>query len=1112
MTDDRPTGVREGETQLFRLLVENLPDHAIFTVDPEGQIQSWNSSGERLFGHSANEILTHSVSQFFASDDVSADRPQRELTEARTAGRVCTERWCLRKDGSRFWASITITPLRDESGPIQGFGILVRDVTERKRAEEAARASEERFRGLMGQAPFSVQVFDATGRTLRVNRAWEELWGVTLDQISDYNVLQDPQLEIKGVLPYLRRAFAGQPACIPAIQYDPNETLPGRTRHTDPRRWVAAIAYPIKDDAGHVREVILIHEDVTERKRTLEALRESEQRFVRFMQHLPGLAWIKDREGRYIYANDAAEKAFGTPRAQLYGKTDEELFPPATAAQFRENDRRAVETGGVQTFESLEHPDGVSHYSLVSKFPIPGSDDRPAFVGGVAIDVTDLRRSENARQFLAEAGTVLSSSLDYEVTLSAVARLVVPRLADWCSVYVVDTGGGLRRLVVAHSDPEKMKFAEEYARRYPPSPEDPRGVSGVIRSGEPVLTPEVTDQMLVAVARDADHLTLLRGLGLRSAMIIPLITRGRRVGAITFGAAESGRRYGSADLALAQELGERAALAVDNARLFHESEEALHRLGVLIEASGRLTNSLELPAVQSAILDLSHRLVAADAYAVWRLDAAANEWRIADSANLSEAYLKNSGRISAPGHQIPERPVVAEDAQAAEGLESRRQMYQAEGIESVLAVPLRHHGCVVGTLVFYYRTRRKFDDVTVRVATALADLAGAALATSELYQRESELRRRAEEADKAKDAFLAALGHELRNPLTVIVTGLHTLRERGANALDRIPAMERQADVLGRLVDDLLDMARVTQGRIELRREPVRVSEVVAHAIETVRPLIDAHQHSITVDLPTDELWLDADAVRLTQCISNLLHNAAKYTPPGGRITVTAVRNGTDVVLRVRDNGIGIPPTDLVRIFELFVQVRDARTHSPGGLGIGLSLVQRLVEMMGGSVLAQSAGVGTGSEFQIRLPVGAAASKTPASHPETAPARSLRVVIADDNVDAAETLAVLVELWSHSVQVAYDGPGAVAATREFRPDVCLFDIGMPGFDGYEAARQVRADAGLAGVVLVAMTGYGQDSDRERSLAAGFDHFLVKPVAPAEIERLLRTLGQEHRGD
>lgn len=988
----------------------------------------------------------------------------------------------------------------------------------RRQADAArlTREGEERLRVTLTSIGDAVLVTDAAGRVTFLNPVAEYLTGWALADATGR-----PFGEVFRILNERTR----EPAADPIGRVLREGKVVGLSNHTlliardGAERPIEDSAAPVKDAGDRVVGVVLVFRDVSDERHGNRRLLESEERFAGFMRHLPGLAWIKDAGGRYVFANEAAATAFGVPREQLPGKTDAELFPPATAARFRANDRQALDGGaGVQVIESLRHPDGTTHHSLVSKFPIPGPHGGPALVGGVAFDVTDRMRAEEAVRFLAEAGEVLSSSLDPEATLSAVARLVVPRLADWCSVYLTDADGGLRRLAVAHADPGKVARAEEVAVRYPPDPGDSRGVGGVIRSGEPVLIPEVNDELLVEVARDADHLALLRGLGLRSAMIVPLTARDRTLGVVTFAAAESGRRYGPDDLNLARDLARRAALAVDNARLFRDSAETLRLLGLLVEASGRLTSSPEPAAVGAAILDLSHRLVAADAHAIWRLDAATEEWLVADSAGLSAAYL-GSGRVPVGGPP-PDRPIIAEDAQGATDLESRRAAYRAEGIESVLAVPLRIHGRVGGTLVFYYKARRRFDEVTVRVASALGDLAGAALGTAELYARESSLRRLAEEEGKRKDEFLAALGHELRNPLTVLVSGLHALRELGPRALDRVPGMERQADTLRRLVDDLLDMARVSQGRIDLRRETVRLADVVARAVETARPVIDARRHTLAVEMPAGDVWLDGDPVRLTQCVSNLLHNAAKYTEPGGRISLTVeleaggtAGKSAHALIRVRDTGIGIPAGDLERVFEMFAQVGDARARSQGGLGIGLSLVRRLVGMMGGTVTASSEGPGKGSEFVIRLPAASPppTPAAPATPPPAAAARPLRVVIADDNEDAAETLAVLVGMWGHEVRVANDGPGAVTAAREFRPDVCLLDIGMPGFDGYEAARRVLADPELGGVVLIAMTGFGQDGDRERGRQAGFHHFMVKPVAPAAVERLLRETPRRNGG-
>jgi PAS domain S-box-containing protein len=513
---------------------------------------------------------------------------------------------------------------------------------------ELLRQSEERFRGLMEQAPFSVQVFAPDGRTIRVNRAWEELWGVTLNQIPDYNILEDAQLEAKGILPYIKRAFAGEPVAIPAIQYDPNETIPNRTRHQDPLRWVAAVAYPLKDSAGMVREVVLVHDDITTRRRAEDELRE---------------------------------------------------------------------------------------------------------------------------------------------------------------------------------------------------------------------------------------------------------------------------------------------------------------------------------------------------------------------------------------------------------------------------------------------------------------------------------------ADRRKDEFLATLAHELRNPLAPIRNSLQILkmpRLDPATVERSREMMERQVQHLVRLVDDLLDVSRVMRGKVELKRERVELATVVARAVETAQPLIEAQGHELAVTLPPESLPLEADPVRLAQVVGNLLTNAAKYTEANGRIRLTALREGNEAVLRVWDRGIGIAPDMLPHIFELFVQVDHATARSQGGLGIGLTLVKNLVEMHNGTVEAKSDGLGKGTEFVVRLPLSAQGREEPdgqefAEQGQVTPPPGHRLLVVDDNEDAADSLAMLLRLQGHEVRLTYDGPTALEMAKGYLPDMVFLDIGMPGMDGYEVARRLRQQAGLENVRLAALTGWGQQEDRRRSAEAGFDHHLVKPVEPKDLQGLLAQLKLPKKG-
>jgi PAS domain S-box-containing protein len=374
--------------------------------------------------------------------------------------------------------------------------------------------------------------------------------------------------------------------------------------------------------------------------------------------------------------------------------------------------------------------------------------------------------------------------------------------------------------------------------------------------------------------------------------------------------------------------------------------------------------------------------------------------------------------------------------------------------------------------------------------------------------------------DRRKDEFLAMLSHELRNPLAPILNAALLLRlQSNRNRLQGIEnpilqqsatIIERQVGQLARIVDELLEVSRITTGRIQLHQERIAVEVVLENSVATVRSLIDQRKHEFTVSLPDrGAIWLHADAARLEQVVVNLLTNAAKYTDAGGHIWLTVQQEGDEAVLRVRDTGVGISPEILPRIFDLFTQAERSLDRSQGGLGIGLALVQRLVEMHGGTVTASSA-LGQGSEFVVRLPVVPAPEPQPFSPPTekaepTGP--SLRVLIVDDNVDTVTTLALLVKESGHEVRTAYDGSAVLETALDFRPNLVLLDIGLPGLNGFEVARRIRQQPKLKNIVLVAMTGYGQESDRKRSQEAGFDHHLVKPGDFGKVLQLLASVSE-----
>jgi PAS domain S-box-containing protein len=370
------------------------------------------------------------------------------------------------------------------------------------------------------------------------------------------------------------------------------------------------------------------------------------------------------------------------------------------------------------------------------------------------------------------------------------------------------------------------------------------------------------------------------------------------------------------------------------------------------------------------------------------------------------------------------------------------------------------------------------------------------------------------DADSKKDEFIAVLAHELRNPLAPILQAAQILQSPGATAQQLRwghQVIDRQAKTMGRLLDDLLDVSRITRGKLEVRKSPVLLASLVDGAVETTRPSIEARDHTLQLLLPSEPIELDADPVRMSQVIANLLMNAAKYTDVGGKICLTAKREADMLILSVADSGIGLDADTLPGLFDMFVQVKGARDRHEGGLGIGLALARRLVELHQGTIEVHSDGVGRGSTFTIRMPCRsqpAQAAATEAAAPmqrlATVP---LTIVIADDNRDAAESLAMLLEMDGHRVSVAHDGPAALSIVDAVRPQVAVLDIGMPGLDGYQVAQRIRTELKCEPpIVLVALTGWGQAQDLERAKAAGFDHHLVKPAEPGAVRSLIYSIG------
>ena len=464
------------------------------------------------------------------------------------------------------------------------------------------------------------------------------------------------------------------------------------------------------------------------------------------------------------------------------------------------------------------------------------------------------------------------------------------------------------------------------------------------------------------------------------------------------------------------------------------------------------------------------------------------------------------------------KPSVATDIQHSG--EPSVQLLKSMGFQAYICNPLMAADRLLGTLSFASQSRQSYEKDELEFLQTVCHYVAYA------YER-LRLIRQLREEDEKKDEFLATLAHELRNPLAPIRNAAAVFRLKGPVDSDLEHArdvIDRQVQQMTRLVDDLLDISRITRGKIVLQKEPVSLVHAITSAIEASRPLIDQGEHELTVNLPAEPLSVLGDSCRLAQVFGNLLTNAAKYTDRSGRIVLKIFAEGSDAVISVSDSGIGIAPDYLPRIFDMFSQVDSALERTQGGLGIGLALVKRLVEMHGGHVEAHSAGLQQGSEFIVRLPLlqtngkripvavrsghAPAVANTALSPGEAAP--KLKIIVADDNQDAARTLSTLMSLQKHDVRTAYDGAEALELADAFHPDVILLDIGMPRMNGYEAARAIRQRPWGQDVLLIAITGWGQQDDKRRAMEAGFDHHFTKPVDIAKLEGLLSALRKSYK--
>lgn len=791
------------------------------------------------------------------------------------------------------------------------------------------------------------------------------------------------------------------------------------------------------------------------------------------LSNTPDLAYVFDLGHRFTYANAALLAMWGRTWEDAIGKNCLELgYEPWHAAMHnREIDEVVATKQPIRGEVAFTGTNGTRQYDYIL-VPVIGDDGEVEAVAGTTRDVTErkaaeerLRASEERQAFLVKLTDTLRPLSDPTEVQAEASRVLGEHLRANRVVYFEIRG---EEYVIERDHTAGVR---PLAGRYPVADFGP-SLLEVLLAGRTVVEADATTEP----SRTAGERAAFAAIEVRGHVDVPLVKDERFVAGMTVHVSDR-REWTAAEIEIIEETAERTWAAVERVRAEAALRQSEERSAFVRRSSGVGFWYCDLPfeVLHWDELVKAHFHLSADAV----VTIATFYDRIhPDDREPTRQAIEQSITGRTP-YDVDYRTVDPETGAVRWVRAIGRTAYAPDG------------------------TPMRFDGVTL-------DVSEQKRAEAEREGLVGQLR----EADRRKDEFLATLAHELRNPLAPIRNGLHLMHLAGVNGtIEQARAMmERQLTQLVRLVDDLLDVSRVTNGKLELRCARVALREVIDAAVETIRPALEQGRHDLIVKVPEEPLLLDGDATRLAQVVSNLLSNAAKYTGKGGQIRLEVSREDDAVVMVVADNGIGIPQGMLGQVFEMFTQVDRSLEKTTGGLGIGLSLVKGLVEMHGGTIEARSEGEGLGSEFLVRLPVVSPAEPGPNRPTDEAQSDVLssrrRILIADDNVDAAESLGQLLELLGNDVSIANDGVRAVEVAEGFRPEVILLDIAMPGMNGYEACRRIREQPWGTSSILVAMTGWGQDEDQRRSQEAGFDVHLVKPVDPRALVKWLGSAGVE----
>ncbi len=851
----------------------------------------------------------------------------------------------------------------------------------------------------------------------------------------------------------ITRALAGETGT--NVQYRLNRKDSGESW------WGSYNFSPIRDATGSIVGAVIAAREITEMKAAEKRLQDSEARLRAIVDGSPDAIYLKDRESRLLVANPVVLAAIGRPAEAVIGRTDAEFLPnPDDGRVIMANDRRIMESGRAEVLEEMVVTDAGLRCFLNNKAPFRDAAGEVVGLIGVARDVTEakraaaaLRESEERKALLLKLSDALRPLADAAEIESAAARLLGEALqAD--------------RVFFGPVDPEAGEFSigSEYIRGGGPS-----------RAGHysQESFPQLIETLMSGadfIVSDAQHSSSFSEetrkryaeLDFAAVLTVPLIKAGKLAWRLT-ATSRTPRAWTKQEADLVREVGERCWDAVQRAR------------------------------AEAALQDSEERFRTSFAHASIGFSMASPDGRVLDA---NPAFCAITGYSLSELREHASRPLIHPDDQAAD-----------MALQEVMIA-----GRIPGYVVENRYVRKGGDTIWVR--KSVSAVRGADGAPRWLISLVEDITARVEatealrEADRRKDEFLATLAHELRNPLAPIRSGLEVLKLAGgdgAKAAQVRDMMARQVDHLVRIVDDLLEVSRASRGLIELRQSRIDLGEAVSDAVAVCRPLIDERRHRLTVSLPPAPVALDADPTRLAQVLINLINNAAKFTEPGGQIRISARTEDGEAVVSVEDDGVGIPADALQRVFDLFTRIETNSDTMQSGLGVGLTLARRLVDMHGGRIEARSEGPGRGSQFIVRLPLARSdpAEAEPSDAPQSAtPTR--RVLVVDDDHDVADSLAMLLEYLDMDVRVAHAGATALGIAADFEPEIVFLDLGMPKMDGFETARRLRQLPNGPNMILLALTGWGQADDRRRTRDAGFDDHLTKPV---DVDLLTQVLAR-----